>query len=115
MYGRLLKVETEVIDILIFFAKFVEGSRHAPKFTIWCNQVPVLVHKLLKGVSYGTLPFSSVYLGRRASIKAIEVSNSSITPTTANRFSRLNIASCSAVLLFGSPHSMLRKSVKDDL
>ena len=37
----------------------------------------------------------------------MDVLKCSITPTTANRFSRLNIASCRADLLLGSPHSML--------
>ena len=38
---------------------------------------------------------------------AMEVSKCSITPTTANRFSRLSIAICNAALLRGSPHSSL--------
>ena len=108
-------METEVIDILIFFAKFVgdEGNRHDPLFDAIRSPFLFISHKKEFLLEY--CPFPSVYLGRRASIKAIEVSNSSITPTTANRFSRLNIASCSALLLVGSPHSMLRKNVKDDL
>ena len=64
--------------------------------------------QVVKGFSSRILPQFICLLGRRASIKAIEVSNFSITSTTAYRFSRLNIASCSALLLFGSPHSMLR-------
>ena len=55
-------------------------------------------------------------LGSIASIIEMEVSNSSITPTTANCFSRLNIANCNAALLRGSPHSMLKHAnVKDDV
>ena len=54
-----------------------------------------------------TVSCHELNLGNIASIKAMDVLKCSITPTTANRFSRLNIASCRADLLLGSPHSML--------